>query len=410
MKYSFMALIISLAAATAALAEDNATAVTIYSRAQPGAVDVGAYRPDGDHTGYHGAAVPGYAIVRQSRDISLPKKESVIHFTDVAALIDPTTVQFKSLTDPKGTKVVEQDYQFDLVSQQKLIQKYIDKTITVEKQYGERTETLKGTLLSSQGGLTLKAADGSIVALNNYSRLTFADLPGGLITRPTLVWDIITEKPGQQRAEVSYETRGITWWADYNLVFSEGKNANSGTVDFNSWVSIINQTGAAYDNARLKLIAGDVERAPNRNVVMAKAMRAGAEMDMAAPAAPAFAEKSFFEYHMYTLNRGVTLPDNATKQLELIPAVAEVPVEKTLIYRAQEGQYWSPGAVYTDKAYGVESGNARVAVFLKLQNKRKTAWACRCRRDASASTSATRTAALNSSAKASSTTRRATKT
>ncbi len=364
-------LVFALTANAAVAADDSGTAITIYSKAQPGAVDANAYRPINGQTGYLGVGVPGYAIVRQSRDITLPKKESIIHFEDVAALIDPTTVQFKSLTDPTGTKVVEQDYQFDLVSQQKLIDKYIDKKISVEKPAGDKMETVEGTLLSSQGGLTLKTADGGIKAINGYSGIHFPDLPEGLITRPTLVWDIITEKTGPQKAEVSYETKGITWWADYNLVYHEGKDANSGTVDFSSWVSIINQTGASYENAKLKLVAGNVERAQTQGgaePVMAKAM------DMAMPAAPpppSFAEKSFFEYHIYTLNRGVNLPDNSTKQLELIPAVADVPVEKMLVYNGQQQQYWNYGGVYTEKTFGVESGNNKVDVFLKLENKKE---------------------------------------
>ena len=351
-------------------ADANETAITIYSKAQPGAVDANTYRPVNGQTGYFGAGVPGYAIVRESRNIMLPQKESIINFTDVAALIDPTTVQFKSLTDPEGTKVVEQDYQFDLVNQAKLIEKYTDKKITVEKQVGDKIESVEGILLSSQGGLTLKTADGAIKAINGYSSINFPELPGGLITRPTLVWDIITGKTGEQKAEVSYETKGITWWADYNLVFHEGKDANSGTVDFSSWVSIINQTGASYKNAKLKLIAGDVERAQAQGIVVPMAAKAMA-MNMEVASAPAFAEKAFSEYHMYTLSRGVTLPDNATKQMELIPSVAEVPVEKTLVYNGQQGQYWNYGGTYTDKGYGVETGNSKVDVFLKLQNKKE---------------------------------------
>jgi len=168
-------------------AASEETAITIYSKAQPGAVDPNTYRPVNGQTGYYGAAVPGYAVVRQVRQVSLPNKETILKFSDVAALIDPTTVQFKSLTDPTGTKVVEQDYQFDLVSQQKLLEKYIDKKIVVEKLVGDKIETVEGTLLSTQGGLTLKTADGSIKAVNGYSTIDFPDLPGGLITKPTLV-------------------------------------------------------------------------------------------------------------------------------------------------------------------------------------------------------------------------------
>lgn len=354
-----------------AFAADNNTAITIYSKATPGAIDANTYRPVNGQTGYLGSGIPGYAVVRQSREVHLPTKESIVKFTDVAALIDPTTVQFRSLDDPKGTKVVEQDYQFDLVNQQKLLEKYIDKKITIEKLAGGKTESIEGTLLSTQGGMTLKSADGSVSTINSYSSIHFPELPGGLMTRPTLVWDIITEKPGDQKAEVSYQTQGITWWADYNLVFAEGKDANSGTVDFGSWVSIINQTGANFENAKLKLIAGDVQRAMPQMALGKAAMSMRSDVADAASPAPAFAEKAFFEYHLYTLNRPVTLPDNATKQLELIPAVSKVPVEKLLIFNGQQAQYWNEGGVYTDQFYGVENGNKKVDVFLKLQNKKE---------------------------------------
>lgn len=349
------------------------TAITIYSKAQPGAIDPNLYRPVNGQSGYNGMSVPGYGVVRQLREIELPAKSSVIKYSDVAAYIDPTTVQFKSLTDPKGTKVGEQNYQFDLVSQQKLLEKYIDKKITVEKVVGDKVESTEGTLLSTQGGLTLKAADGSIKAINGYSGVTFPSLSEGLITRPTLVWNIFTDKIGKHKSEVSYQTQGITWWADYNLIYTEGKDANNGMVDFGSWVSIINQTGATFNDARLKLMAGDVQQVTVGNGGLAGSkskMVLGEVMDMRADA-PAFAEKEFFEYHLYTLDTPVTLPDNSTKQLELIPAVAAVPVEKLMVFNGQQSQYWNYGGVYLDRGYGLESGNKKVDVFLKLVNKKE---------------------------------------
>lgn len=358
----------SLAAPLAAHADE--TALTIYSKAQPGAVDANSYRPIEGQGAYQGQAVPGYAMVRQLREIELPQKSNIVKFTDVAALIDPTTVQFKSLTDPKGTKVGEQDFQFDLVSQQKLMEKYIDKTITVEKPSGDKIELVQGTLMSTQGGITLKTAEGNIRALNNYSGVSFPELPGGLITRPTLVWSIFTGTPGKHKSEVSYQTDGITWWADYNFIYKEGKDANSGTVDVGSWVSIINQTGASFANAKLKLMAGDVQRAAPARPVMAKRMYA-MEADAAVGSAPpAFAEKSFFEYHLYTLDQPVNLPNNSTKQIELIPAAVNVPVEKELVFNGSASHYWAPGSVYTDKNFGT-GDKGKVDVVLKLANKKE---------------------------------------
>jgi len=353
-----------------AAAHADETAITIYSRAQPGAVDPSLYRPiPGQQTGYTGLSVPGYAIVRQTREIQLPAAMNSVQFSDVAALLDPTTVQFKSLTSPKNTKVTEQNYQFDLVSQQKLLEKYIDKTITVEKTAGDKTQAVEGTLLSTDGGLTLKNASGGIQSIANYASVSFPDLPGQLITRPTLVWNITTGSPGTHKSEVSYQTQGITWWADYNLIYKEGKEANSGTVDVSSWVSIINQTGAGFKNAKLKLMAGDVQTVASARQIGATRAMMLKEMDAGA-AAPAFAEKAFFEYHLYTLDTPVDLPDNSTKQLELIPAVADVPVEKTLVF-AGNTHYGYGGGIYIDQGYGSETAKKKVDVFLKLKNKKE---------------------------------------
>src|SRR5262249_7075995 len=156
---------------------------------------------------------------------------------DVAALIDPTTVTFASLTDPQ-TRIVEQNYQFDLVSTDKLLLKYIDRPVTVERNAFGQTTTLSGTLLSSADWLVLSGKDGSIHALRDYSSLTFPELPGGLDTKPTLVWDVLAPKGGTQRARVTYQTGGITWWADYNFVVNEGKDADKGLLDLSAWVSI----------------------------------------------------------------------------------------------------------------------------------------------------------------------------
>ena len=121
----------------------------------------------------------------------------------------------------------------------------------------------------------LRGSDGTITALRDYSALRFPELPGGLITRPTLVWDI-NSPAGRHAASarVTYQTGGITWWADYNLIFKAGKDANNGFVDLSAWVSIINQSGATFQDAKLKLIAGDVHRAPDPQVAREMVMMA----------------------------------------------------------------------------------------------------------------------------------------
>jgi len=356
---------------TPAMAQDkpDAVALTVYSTARPGAIPADLYRPSPSGVTYGGPSIPGYAVVKQERQIALDKQQSTVRFTDVAALIDPTTVVFESLTDPAGTSVIEQNYQFDLVSQAKLMERYIDREVTVERAIGDKIETVSGTLLSTSGGLVLQGKDGNVQVLNAYNAVRFPELPGGLITKPTLVWDIATKKPGAQRARVTYQTGGITWWADYNLTFAEGKNANSGTLDVNAWVSILNQSGATYPDAGLKLIAGDVQRAqpPQYEDRMMRS-----KMAMAAEVAQTgFEEKAFFEYHLYTLGRSTTLPDNSTKQIELFPPVSNVPADKVLVYHGLPSGF--PGFFadpVTDRNLGLQM-NKKVDVYLRFKNTKE---------------------------------------
>ena len=336
-------------------------ALTIYSTAQPGAISPELYRSGG-----RGQAVPGYAVVRHEREIAFNRGRNSVRFTDVAAHIDPTTVMFASLTDPAGTSVVEQNFQFDLVNQAKLLEKYIDRTIKVDQVRGQGVETFSGTLLSTAGGMILKRDDGTVQLLPHNAGVTLPSLPGGLITRPTLVWDLSARQPGTHRTRVSYQTTGITWWTDYNLTYSDGSNANSCKLDVGAWVSIINQSGASYPEAKLKLIAGDVQRArlPGRS----DAPRSAAKLAAREEKDNGFAEKAFFEYHLYTLGRPTTLPDNSTKQIELFPAARSVPCEKTLVYYGfAPGYYGHSASPVTDRNYGVQS-NRKVDVYLDFRN------------------------------------------
>ena len=349
-----------------AAAED--TAITIYSSAQPGAISPELYRPVPGEGGVPPASsIPGYAMIRQERDIKLPSGRSTLKFADVAALIDPTTVTFASLTEPRA-RVLEQSYQFDLVSTEKLLLKYIDRPIAVERRIGERIETVNGTLLSSADGLLLRVNDGTIQSLRDYSSVRFPELPGGLDTRPTLVWDVMSPRAAEQRSRVTYQTGGVTWWADYNLIFNEGKDANTGVLDLSAWVSIINQSGATYSNAHLKLIAGDVHRlTPQTAPAMMK--RAMVLADVVAAAPPGFKEQSFFEFHLYTLQRPTTLANNSTKQIELFEQARQIPAKKILLYYGAAEPYFSPSPM-TDRNFGVQS-NPKVDVYLEFRNDKQ---------------------------------------
>lgn len=351
----------------------GSTSLTIYSTAAPGAIPADMYKPDLQQNTY-GAQwrrqIPGYAIVRQERSVDFAEPRLTIRFSDVASEIEPTTVRFSSLTDPDGTRVLEQNYEFDLVSTQKLMQKFLDRDITVEKAHGDKLDTYAGKLLSADGGIVLQDESGAVRVISGYSNIRLPELPGGLITKPTLVWDVATSKPGTHQTRVTYETKAMTWWADYNIVFAEGKDANSGVLDIGAWVSIINQSGASFPDAKLKLIAGDVHRAPEpgRSVRFLGGKTARAEM---AVDQEGFEEKSFFEYHLYTLGRATTLPNQSTKQIELFPAARTVPCEKVMLYYGQAGAYYGVfGSPMVDRNFGLQS-NKKVDIYLRFKNEKE---------------------------------------
>jgi hypothetical protein len=350
--------------ALSAVAAEPQVSLTVYSSAQPGGIPAEWYRPLPGMGTPQASQLPGFALVRLDRDLEFTRGRGVIRLSDVAALIDPTTVQFLSLNDASGTKVLEQNFQFDLVSQDKLLSRYVDRPVSVEQRMGDGMKVIDGTLLSSNDGLVLKGADGQIHALREWSGMRFGELPGGLITRPTLEWDVLSARGGTQRARISYQTGGITWWADYNLIFTEGADANSGFVDVGAWVSLLNQSGATYGDAKLKLIAGDVNRVQpglDRVVVTGSRLKT---MEMAADAG--FEEKAFFEYHLYTLGRPATIPNNSTKQIELFDTATRVPAKKQLVYYgADVGGFY--GGPMLDREYG-PSSNKEVDVWLTLRN------------------------------------------
>lgn len=345
-----------LIAPAALAAETPDYSLTIYSAAQPGQIST-------ESLANYGLALPGYALVRDGRKMTLEKGAAEIRFTDVAKRIDPTTVSFASLTDPEGTRVVEQNYQFDLVSQQKLLERYVGATIVVRQVLGDKVERVEGTLLSANGGMILQTASGEVVTLTSYSDVQFPKLPGGLITRPTLVWLVNAARGGAHDTRVSYQTQGMTWWSDYNVTLKG--DADACTMDLSAWVTIVNQAGASFPHAQLKLIAGEVNRAP----AAPQAAPAGRVMmkSEALRADEGFAESSLFEYHLYTLGRRTDLPDNSTKQLELFPTAPGVRCNRQLVFTA--GPQWPHWAnPILDQAYG-STQQGTVGAYLEFENK-----------------------------------------
>jgi hypothetical protein len=264
------------------------------------------------------------ALVREIRTIPISTGITAVSYTDVAAHIDPTTVHFKSITSPDRLDILEQNFEYDIVNALKIMQKYVDKAIRLVTEKGEIYE---GKLLSaSDDDIILTNEEGGIKVIRGKTVLyfDFPDLPEGLITRPTLIWMVNNTGPKKQETELSYLTTGINWHAEYVAVVGP-KDTN---INLGGWVSLDNRSGATFKDAKLKLVAGDIHLAEKKGLVM---LDVGESARMTKAAAPQFEEKSFFEYHMYTLQRKTTLKNNQTKQISLFPP-SDTKTEKVFIF------------------------------------------------------------------------------
>lgn len=296
------------------------------------------------------------ALVRERRAIALDTGTNEVVYSDVAAQIDPTSVAFRSLTDPLNTVVLEQNFEYDIVGTEKLLQKYIDQEIVVQTQ---DSKVYTGTLLSGAGDVILQAADGSLNVLK-YDQIRsygFPALPEGLRTKPSLVWLIDAQQAGDHDTEVTYLTNGIGWQADYVLLL----NADSTAFDLDGWVTLDNRSGADYEEATLKLVAGDVNVVREQEVVKFMMAEAAA---LPAPT-PQVEQREFFEYHLYQVQRPVTVKDQQTKQIEFVTA-SGVPATKFYVYDGSAGySFW--GSPITDPGYGAQTGNTDVTVMLEFR-------------------------------------------
>ena len=309
-----------------------------------------------------------FALVKDRRTLEEPLRKGIneIRFRDVAGTIDATSVHFRSLTDPEAA-VVEQNYEFDLVNADKLLVKYIDKPITAYTTDGHMYE---GVLMSFDGRQLVLAEDrekGPIYMVErgeNIQRIQFGTLLEGLLTRPTLVWELAAAKEGTHTVEVSYVAHNIRWRADYNLVL----NPDDTALDVSGWVTVQNNTGTAYADAAVKLLAG----AP-RFDIRQQQFGFGQEyyktmMTKLAPTTQKGEDVSrvLGEYRMYDLPEPTTVNNNQVKQIELIKASA-VPVTKTYLYDGAKLQWGWLGQVW-DADFGKEE-NKKVNVLIEVENR-----------------------------------------
>ena len=289
-------------------------------------------------------------LVKDTREARLPAGMSEVQFADVAAQIDPTSVHLKSLTDPAGLRILEQNYEYDLLSAQKLLEKYVGQKVRL---YQGNGTSLEATLLSTDGPVF--DINGAI-HMGHQGQIVFPSLPENLVSKPTLLWLLRNAAAAPQRVEASYLTGGISWKSDYVVIL----NAADDRADLTGWVTIDNKSGATYKDAALKLVAGDVNRARDDRTRQALEM-AAKSVTAAAPASRDFVSEGFFEYHLYTLDGRTTIKDKQTKQLTLMSA-ANVPVRKELAFFGARDYYRSQ--------YGTPMSNQKVSVFVELTNSK----------------------------------------
>ncbi len=295
------------------------------------------------------------ALVKENRQFDLVEGVNQVAVTDVPSAIIPETVYFRSLTDP-STVVLEQNYEYDVVGTHKLLEKYIDLPIELITQDGT---THEGILLNGSGDVILQVEGGGIdvIKFDQIRQYSFPALPDGLITRPTLVWMVDAGEAGVHNSEIAYLTNGLNWKADYVLVLAQDNKS----LDLDGWVTLDNRSGATYKDARLKLVAGDINRvSAGKGGAFDMVMEEAAVM-RAAPA-PQVEQREFFEYHLYEVQRPVTVKDNQTKQVEFVTA-SDVDAQKEFVYDGSI-PFMGYGPIY-DPGYG-STGNSKIKVQLSF--------------------------------------------
>jgi hypothetical protein len=296
------------------------------------------------------------ALIRDVRNLQLNKGLNRVAVREVSAQIRPETAIITSLSHPNSLSLLEQNFDYDLLTPQQLLQKYVGKQVRVIKTHpttGAEKEVL-ATVLSANSGVVLKIGDR--IETGAPGRIVYDQVPDNLRDRPTLSILANSKVGNQQTLELSYLSGGLSWKADYVAKLDKDDKY----LDLNGWVTLNNQSGASYNNAKLQLVAGDVNRvyqsgAPqHRDVRMMKSMAADSMAEMA--------EESLFEYHLYTLGHKTDVLQNQTKQVALLSA-SRVPVKKEFLLQGNQHYYYNK--------YGVIADKLKVGVFVEFKNEKK---------------------------------------
>jgi hypothetical protein len=306
-----------------------------------------------------------FAVIKDIRDFDLKAGRSELMFSDVAAKIDPTSVQATSPTNP-AFAVLEQNFEFNLVSSAKLLQKMIDEPVTATLDSGR---SFTGKLLCADANaITLQTVEGIKLVQrdDHFYELSLATLPADLLLKPTLVWHVTNSQDAKEKIEIAYQTGGFNWNADYNVLL----NPLAKTLNLSGWVTVTNTSGAAYPDAHLKLVAGEVHKVKEpvpRNIALGSAYKMLADVAEAAPAG--FEERGFAEYHLYDLGRQTTLKDNETKQIEFVN-VRDVPYTIEYLFEPEVFKPWRQSRLASDSGEeNIQNLNLVATIENKKENK-----------------------------------------
>src|ERR1700757_4332585 len=299
------------------------------------------------------------ALVRDVRQLQLPSGSFRLKFMDIAATVNPATVHFRSLAEPDKVGVIEQDYEYDLLEPNKLLNKDVGKEWTIVRTFMDNNTTkheeIKATLLANNNGPVWKMGNDIVTGLYGES-YRFPEVPANLYDRPTLLMSLENSGSHKQNIEASYLANNLSWNADYVLAVGREDKA----ADLDGWVTVVNNSGTAFHNAKLQLVAGDLNRIPEPARYKAADMMAAAPMN---GRVQQFQQENFSEYHLYSLGRRTSVEDKETKQISLLEGTG-VPVEKLFVVNGQNFYYHNaqnPGSPLKDP----------VMVFYKFKNEEK---------------------------------------
>ena len=298
------------------------------------------------------------ALIRDVRNLQLARGTGNLRFMDIAATVNPATVHFRSITDPSRVRVLEQNYEYDLLEPDKLLRKYVGREVTLMRTRQDggstRQEEVKATLLSYNAAPVWKIGN-EIVTGIGADHIRFPELPSTLYSRPTLIWTVANDGAASHRVEASYLASKLAWNADYVLTVSRDDKA----ADLNGWVTLTNGSGTAFRNAKLQLVAGDLNRVRQQLGKMADVAAA----PRMAIAEERMAQESFSDYHLYSVGRKTTINHNQTKQVSMFDGT-DVPVVKRYVVEGQRHYYHNqlhPGSPLKDS----------VQVYYQFKNEAK---------------------------------------